>query len=145
MLHTEARELVVKAYQKTHNAKEVAACFSVNPSTVYRIVQQMKRTGSVASRTNERGRKPLLQEEDRKAIDAKIKECPDITVDEILEQLHLPVSPETVRRAIIKLGYVYKKKSLHAKEQERPRCSGEERAMAAGYVGERVKQAGIPG
>ena len=41
MLHNEARKLLVEAYNKTHNAKEVAECFSVNVSKVYRLVERM--------------------------------------------------------------------------------------------------------
>ena len=37
MLHNEAGKLLLKAWDKTHNAKEVAECFSVNESTVYRL------------------------------------------------------------------------------------------------------------
>ena len=39
-------------------------------------------------------------------------------MNEIIEILHLPVGNEAVRRFLIKQGYTYKKKSLHAKEQE---------------------------
>lgn len=35
MLSTEVRELIVKAYEKSHNGTEVARNFSVNRSTVY--------------------------------------------------------------------------------------------------------------
>ena len=47
MLHNEARELLVEAYEKTGKAKEVAECFSVDTSTVYRLNRQKKATGSV--------------------------------------------------------------------------------------------------
>ena len=36
-----------EAWNKTHNAKEIAECFSVNTSTVYRLEKQMRETGSV--------------------------------------------------------------------------------------------------
>lgn len=52
MLHNEARELLVKAYEKTKNAKEVAECFGVDTSTVYRLYRQKKATGSVKLKTN---------------------------------------------------------------------------------------------
>lgn len=32
MLHNESRKLLIEAWNKTHNAKEVAECFSVNTS-----------------------------------------------------------------------------------------------------------------
>lgn len=122
MLHNEARNLLVKAYEKSHNAQEVAECFSVDRSTVYRLSKQMKETGSVDLQTSHRGRKPSLTGEDMKNIDHLVAEQSDITIDEIIEQLGLPVSNETVRKAVIKLGYVYKKKSFYAAERHRSRC-----------------------
>lgn len=42
MLHNEARKLLIEAWNRTHNAKEVAECFGVNTSTVYRLVKRMR-------------------------------------------------------------------------------------------------------
>lgn len=122
MLHNEARKLLVEAYEQTHDAQTVAKCFQVSTSTVYRLEGQMKKTGSVELQTSQRGRKPSLTEENLQNIDQLVTDQPDITVDEIIEKLELPVSNETVRKALIKLGYVYKKKSFHAAERERVRC-----------------------
>ena len=124
MLHNETRKLLIAAWNKTHNAKEVAECFSVNTSTVYRLEKQMRETGSVETRVSQRGRKPVLSQADIQDIDQMIQAQPDITIHELREKLQLSVSDETVRKAVLKLGYVYKKKSLHASEQERPRCKG---------------------
>jgi len=55
-------------------------------------------------------------------ISKLIQKYYDITVDEVIEKLNLKVSKETVRRAIIKMGYVYKKKSLHTSERKRLGC-----------------------
>jgi len=122
MLHNEARELLAEAYEKTGNAKEAAECFAVDISTVYRLNRQKKKTGSVKLGTNKRGRKPSLSPEDLLNIDKAIREQTDITIDEIIEKLNLYVTNETVRKAVIKMRYVYKKKSLYASERERPRC-----------------------
>lgn len=124
MLHDETRKLLIEAWNKTHNAKEIAECFSVNTSTVYRLEKQMRETGSVKTMTSQRGRKHALTPEDIQNIDRVVQQEPDITIDEIIDKLGLHVCNETVRKAVIKLGYSYKKKSLHASEQERPRCQG---------------------
>ena len=108
MLHNEAREMMIKAYEKTGNAKEVAECYGVDVSTVYRLAHQKKRTGSVKLRTNLRGRKAILSQEDLLNIDKTIQEQPDITIDEIIEKLNLHVSNETVRTTVIKLEYTCK-------------------------------------
>ena len=57
-------------------------------------------------------------------INKKLKQ-----IDEIIEKLNLHVSNETVRTKVIKLGYTYKKKSLHASERERSRCKGTKKKM----------------
>jgi len=139
MLHNEARKLLIEAWNKTHNAKEIAECYSVNTSTVYRLEKRMKETGSVETRVSQRGRKQALKQTDIENIDNLIKSQPDITIHEINEKLQLSVSDETVRKAVLKLGYVYKKKSLHASEQERPRCQSQKETMGKSYIGERRK------
>ena len=112
MLHNETRKLLIQALNKTHNAKEVAECFSVNTSTVYRLAKRMREIGSVETRTSLRGRKPALSPEDTHNIDQLIQQQSDITIHEIVDRLQLHISDETVRKAVLKLGYVYKKKSL---------------------------------
>ena len=54
MLSTEIREMMVKAYEKSHNAKEVARNYSVSKSTVYTYVKQKRETGTVAVQTSKR-------------------------------------------------------------------------------------------
>lgn len=122
MLHNEARELLVKAYQKTGNEKEVAECFGVDTSIVYRLYRQKKTVGFVKLKTNKWGRKPSLSSEDLSNIEKKIQEQSDITIEKIIKKLNLCVINETVRKTVIKMGYVYKKKSLCASEQEPPWC-----------------------
>lgn len=124
MLHNESRNLLVQAFAKNHNAAQTAQDFSVSRWTVYRLRQQMERTGSVDLRVNQRGRKTKLTQQDMEAIDALVQKHPDFTIREIKETLQLNVCEETVRQAVIKLGYRVKKKSIHASEQERSRCAG---------------------
>lgn len=135
MLHNEARELLVKGYEKSRDAKAIARAYSVSERTVYRLAQQKRETGSVALQTSRRGRKPALTEEDQENIRKSIEEKPDITVGELREQLDLSASPSTVGRAIHEMGYTRKKKSLHASERERLRCEGKKETMEGKYNG----------
>ena len=86
------------------------------------------------TRTQLRGRKTILTEKQHHDILELVQEQPDITMKEIVETLHLPVGDETVRRFLIKQGYIYKKKSLHAKEQDRPRCAEKTQSMDRNYI-----------
>lgn len=132
MLHNGARKLRIKAWNKTHNAKEVAEYFGVNTSTVCRLEKRMRET-----MVSQRGRKSALSQTDLQNIDQTIQAPPDITIHEIREGLQLPVSDETVRRVMAKMGYIYKKKSLHNSEQERPRCQEQAGRVEKPCVGER--------
>ena len=118
MLHNEARKLVLEAWDKTHNAREIAKYFSVNESTVYRLIEERARTGSYETRTQLRGRKTILTEKQHHDILELVQEQPDITMKEIVETQ----------------GYIYKKKSLHAKEQDRPRCAEKTQSMDRNYI-----------
>ena len=89
----------------------------------------MKKTGNVDLQTSQRGRKSALTKEDLQNIDQLIMAQPDITIDEIIEKQGLSISNETVRKAVIGLGYVYKKKSFYAAERERVRCCSSERSL----------------
>lgn len=129
MLHNEARNLLVEVYEKTHDAKGIALAYGVSVPTVYRLAEQKAKTGSVDLRVSKRGRKRVLGQEALEKIAKTIDAWPDITLAEIVEKLELPVGIETVRRAIQAMGYRRKKKMIHASEQERPRCAGQERTM----------------
>ncbi len=133
MLYNEAQELLVAGYEKTHDALLIADAFSVSKRTVYRLVQQKRETGSVELRTSQRGRKPVLSEEDKTLICQCLDEKPDMTIEEIREQLHLSASYATVERAIVGMGYTRKKKSLHAAERDRSRCASKERSVEADH------------
>lgn len=133
MLHNEARELLVTGYEKTHDAQLIADAFSVSKRTVYRLVQQKRETGSVELHTSQRGRKPVLSEEDKTRICQCLDEKPDMTIEEIREQLHLSASYATVERAVVGMGYTRKKKSLHAAERDRSRCASQERSVEADH------------
>lgn len=129
MLSTEVRELMVKAYEKSHNATEVARNFSVSRTRVYDYVKRMRETGTVAVQTDKRGRKPILNQQQLNEIADTIINQPDITIREIKEKLDLPVSEENIREKVIQMGFVYKKKSLYASERERYRCGSEKKKM----------------
>ena len=106
MLHNEAQELLVQGYEATHDAEGIGKAYSVSKWTVYRLVAQKRKTGSVALRTSQRGRKPFLTAEDKENIRHCMDESPDITIEEIREKLNLSASYSTVERAIDAMGYL---------------------------------------
>lgn len=88
MLHNEARKLLIEALEKKHKVQEVADCYSVNRSTVYRLRKRWEETVSFETRTFLRGRKPALSPEKLASIDQLVKDKPDVTLQEIVDTLH---------------------------------------------------------
>lgn len=76
MLHNEARKLLIEALEKKHRVQEVADCYSVNRSTIYRLKKRWKETGSIETRIFLRGRKPALSPEKLASIDQLVKTNP---------------------------------------------------------------------
>ncbi len=134
MLHNEARELLVRGYEKTHDAEGIAQAYSVSVRTVYRIVKEKRETGSAALRTSQRGRKPILTEVDKRKIRQILEEKPDSGINEIREELKLSASYSTVERAIKAMGYTLKKKSLYASERDRLRRQGKAHTMESRHL-----------
>ncbi len=114
MLRNEERKMLIEAHEKGYKSKELADIFGIDKSSVNRMVRQYKKTGSYELRTYNCGRKSVLTDSDLKNISELIDANPDITINEIIEKLNLKIKNEAVRKAVIKMGYVYKKKSLHA-------------------------------
>ena len=111
------------AHEKGYKSKELSEIFNIRINSVNRIINQKKRTGSCELKTHNNRRKPIITETDLKNIFELIDEQRDITINEIIEKLSLKAVNETVRKAAVKMGYVYKKKSLYASEREHPRCN----------------------
>ena len=109
MLSNEERNRLVDTFNKFHDAGKVAEIYSVSPSSVYRLVRQMKDTGSVDLKSGNSGRKPSLSPKDIENIQRTVLEQPDITIRELNAKLNLGVSDETVRTKVVELGLRYKK------------------------------------
>ena len=122
MLSQEARELLIKTQETIHDAAATAKIFGVSKSTVYARIRDYKARGTTETRTNLRGRKSSITSEDEEHIRELIEKNNDITIHEINEILNLGVCDEAVRKRVVKMGFRYKKKSLHATERERSRC-----------------------
>lgn len=100
MLHNEARELLVEGYERTHDVHAIAQAYGVSEREVYYLIKQKRETGSVALRTQQRGRKAKMTEEDRQRLKRAIEEQPDKTLGELKEELHLPCSESRLSRIV---------------------------------------------
>ena len=126
MIPYDTRVRIVDAYRRRGNAREVADMFGIFMRQVYRLAANERAGKDLHPHTELRGRKPKLTQEHLAQIEARIKEKPDVTMLDLIHELSLPISESRLSRIVRKLGFRYKKKVIHASEQERPRRSGEE-------------------
>lgn len=102
------RRRVVRAWDESGDAEEVAATFSVSRAWVHRLVQRRRETGSLAPRkqTVFRGRVLAGQEQQLAAL---IAARPDATLAELREALRTTAALSTLWREIDRLGLTVKK------------------------------------
>ena len=102
------RERVVRAWDASGDAEEVAATFSVSRAWVHRVVQRRRETGSIAPRKQMKFRsRRLAGQEDR--LQALILAQPDATLAELREALPTTAALSTLWREIDRMNITIKK------------------------------------
>jgi transposase len=102
------RVRIFDARQSGEPTAEVAERFAVSPAFVRRLMQQYRRTGSLAPSTARRGPTPRLASHADRLRDLNARH-PDLTPAEIRDRLALPASPLTAWRMLRRLGLTFKK------------------------------------
>ena len=93
------------------DGKTISRVFHIALSTVYRWVERDEKTGNVNSRESNSGRKPELDEKELEAIKGLVEKRPDITIEEIIEELRLPLHKSEVSNILRnRFNFRYKKK-----------------------------------
>jgi len=108
----EKRELIIKHKQAGKTQEDIAKWLDICVRTVRRVWSRFCLTGSYEPQPLNCGRKPLVSEETMSEIYAKIKEQPDITLNELIDKFSLPISESALCRRLIKAGFTYKKRCL---------------------------------
>ena len=102
------RERVLKAWNRSGDADQVAATFGVSRAWVHRLAQRHRENGSIAPRkpTKFRGR-VLAGQEDR--LKALVNAKPDATLAELRENLPTTAALSTLWLELDRLGLTLKK------------------------------------
>ncbi|WP_101910081.1 hypothetical protein [Marasmitruncus massiliensis] len=111
MISLEVRKLIVAAHDNGMKIQEILKTFQVKKTAVYNLFQLVKETGSVEPRPHAYGRKPALNSEGLMRMEQLIDAQPDITFQEIKDQMNLQISIPAISKIISgKLHYRYKKR-----------------------------------
>ena len=116
------RDRVLAACDRGMQTKEVAEVFSVSAAWVRRVKQRRREAGETTPRPRGGSRGYKV---DRQKLVALVEEHPDATLRELREMLGVSCAISTLSAALRKLGYTWKKKTIHASEQERPEVAAQ--------------------
>ena len=102
------RERVVRAWDISGDAEEVATTFGVSRAWVHRLVQRRRETGSIAPRQQTKFRSRVLAGQEAR-LAALIAARPDATLAELQEALPTTAALSTLWLEIDRLGLTVKK------------------------------------
>jgi transposase len=102
------RQRVIRAWDASGDADEVAATFAVSRSWVHRLVQRRRETGSIAPRKQTKFRSRVLAGQEER-LAALIQLRPDATLAELRAALPTTAALSTLWLEIDRLGLTVKK------------------------------------
>jgi transposase len=120
-LSNDLRERILKAVDNREGSRrKLAARFCVNVSTITRLLQLRRLTGSFDPRPHAGGVTPTLDQDALERLRKLVEETPDATLETLKQKLGVTGSKMIICRALQKLGLPLKKKSKHASERDTP-------------------------
>jgi transposase len=120
-LSNDLRERILKAIDNHEGSRrKLAARFRVNPSTITRLLQLRRQTGSSEPRPHGGGVAPTLDHDALERLRELVEETPDATLETLKQKMGVTGSIMIICRALQKLGLPLKKKSRHASERDTP-------------------------
>ena len=130
-LSKDLRERILDAVDNREGSRrKLAARFKVNTSTITRLLQLRRQTGSVEPRPHGGGVAPTLDHDALDRLRKLVEETPAATLEVLKQKLGISGSRMIVCRALQKLGLPLKKKSPHAAERDTPEVQEERREFA---------------
>ena len=115
-LSNDLRKRIIEAKLRGDIEDKIAREKEVNKSTITKLCALYRETGSYEARPNPNGRKPALSSQKLEQITIRINEQPDITLQELIDELNLPVCVSALCRTIRnKLGFCFKKNAVRSR------------------------------
>jgi transposase len=123
-LTKETRENIIYHHKNGAKNTEIVKWLRVSTASVERIIRMHREGKSIEEKTYKRGRKPAFCEAKMNKILEKIREQPDITLEELKEQFHLNISISALCRKLVKRDLTFKKRRCFQKSNSELTCNG---------------------
>jgi transposase len=111
LIDNKTRENIISAKQRNEKREIISLWLGISISTIDKVWKRFKETGSFLP-TPYTGRKSNIGTETDERIRNTIKEIPDITLVELIEELSLPLSISGLYRKLNRMGLSYKKRQF---------------------------------
>jgi transposase len=129
-LSNDLRRRILNAVDNREGSRRgLAARFSVNASTITRLLQLRRQTGSFDPRPHAGGVTPTLDHDALERLRKHVEETPDATLESLKQKMGVSGSIMIICRALKKLGLPLKKKSKHASERDTPEVQRKRRSF----------------
>jgi transposase len=120
-LSNDLRRRILEAVDNREGSRRMlAARFKVNTSTITRLLQLRRQTGSFEPRPHGGGVEPTLDHDALERLRKLVEATPDATLGELKQGLGVSGSRMIICRALQKLGLPLKRKTPHATERDTP-------------------------
>jgi transposase len=129
-LSNDLRERILNAVDHREGSRrQLAVRFGVNVSTITRLLQLRRQTGSSDPRPHGGGTAPTLDQDGLDRLRGLVEETPDATLEALRQGLGVGGSIMIVWRGLQKLDITRKKKTRHASEQDQPEVQKKRRSF----------------
>jgi len=108
-LSNEKRELLIAAKKRGEKEEEIAKWLEISVRSVSRIWKLYNETESIQPK-NHPGRKPSLDEAKMEQIRNTVKKQPDLTLEELIDELALPIKKSRLAVILDGMGLSFKKR-----------------------------------
>jgi transposase len=126
----DVRQRVLAAVEASeHSLRELAELFSLHLSTIVRLLQRFRSTGSVQPKPHGGGARPKLDAEATARLLTLVRQQPDATLAELRDQLGVDCNIVTIFRTLKRKGITRKKKTRFADERDSPRVQEQRRVF----------------
>lgn len=126
----DVRQRIVAAVEAgEHSLRALAELFSVDLSSVVRLLQRFRITGSVQPKPHAGGPRPKLDALATARLLDLVRQQPDATLAELRDRLGVDCSIVTIFRTLKRNGITRKKKTRFAAERDTPRVQEQRRAF----------------
>jgi transposase len=99
-LSMDLRKRIIKARERGDPIAKIAREKEVSVGAIDKLLALHRKTGSYAPRPLNNGRKPKITPGQIEAVRQRITDQPDITLAELIDELHLPISDSRLCKII---------------------------------------------